>query len=111
MKNSGWSLHPTLDLEERILLHDPSLTDFEPTPVEFDDHVEYLSFAPGAVIVEQGEKAGSVYWIEEGRVEVIKIADSGKALPLVELAAGRYFGELAAIMGTRRSSLAHLSTP
>lgn len=100
-----------LDLEERILLHDPALTDFEPAPAELDDHVEYMTFSPGDVIVEQAARASTVYWIEEGRVEVLKTADSGRVLRMAELGPGRYFGELAAILGTHRSATVRALVP
>jgi DNA-binding SARP family transcriptional activator len=100
-----------IDLEERILLHDPALTDFEPAPAELDDHVEYQNFSPGQIIVEQGDRASSVYWIEEGRVEIFKALDSGKILHLAELTSGRYFGELAAIMGTQRTATVRAIAP
>ena len=99
------------DLEERILLHDPSLTDFEPAPGELGYEVEYVNFSPGDTIVEQGNLASSVYWIEEGRVEVLAIDGSGTTNRLTELGAGRYFGELAATLGTRRTATVRALAP
>ena len=52
------------DLEERILLHDPALAEFEATPAPNTDDVEYLTFSTGDVIVEQGTQAESIYWID-----------------------------------------------
>jgi len=100
-----------MDLEERILLHDPSLTDYEPAPEELGYEVDYVNFSPGDLIVEQGDLASSVYWIEEGRVEVLAIDTSGSSQRLTELGAGRYFGELAATLGTRRTATVRALVP
>ncbi len=99
------------DLEERILLHDPALTDFEPVAADLADEVEYVNFSPGEVIVEEGAVAESVYWIEEGRVEILKTDDVGVMRRLTELGAGRYFGELAATLGTRRTATVRAVEP
>ena len=115
-----------VDLEERILLHDPALTEHEPASVlsnarnaaahepasgELGYEVDYVNFSPGDVIVEQGDLASSVYWIEEGRVEVLAIETSGSSQRLTELGAGRYFGELAATLGTRRTATVRALVP
>lgn len=99
------------DLEERILLHDPALVEFGPAPAPITDDVEYLTFSPGDVIVEQGTRAESIYWIEEGRVEVIKTDESGKPIQVAQLGSGRYFGELASILGTFRSATVRALVP
>jgi DNA-binding SARP family transcriptional activator len=99
------------DLEERILLHDPALTDYEPAPEPIDEEITYLNFAPGDVIVEQGTRADSIYWIEEGRVEVVKAEEGGETARVAELEAGQYFGELASILGTHRSATVRALTP
>ena len=75
------------------------------------DDVEYLTFAAGDVIVEQGAQAESIYWIEEGRVEVVKSGESGAPVQVAELGPGRYFGELASILGTFRSATVRALVP
>jgi len=92
-----------VDLEERILLHDPALSDFVPAKAELPLEVEYLDFRPGEVIVEQGSAASAIYWIEEGQVEVLK-PGRGSPTSVATLGPGQYFGELDAILGTARSS-------
>ena len=100
-----------VDLEERILLHDPALADFESARADLEEDVAYATFAPGDIIVEQGTKASAVYWIEEGRVEILKADESGKRHRVAELGPGRYFGELAAMLGTHRSATARSLVP
>ncbi|HSM01174.1 MAG TPA: BTAD domain-containing putative transcriptional regulator [Acidimicrobiia bacterium] len=101
------------DLEERILLHDPTLDDYsEVGPLgEWQGSTELLSFAPGEVIVSEGDQAGTVYWIEEGRVEIYKTTSDADTTVLAELGPGRYFGELASLLGTGRTASVRAVTP
>ena len=101
-----------VDLEERILLHDPGLADTSDLaePGELDDP-ELVTFSSGDVIVEEGSPADLVYWIEEGKVEVVRIGDDGDDVVLAELGPGRYFGELASLLGTGRTATVRALTP
>jgi CRP-like cAMP-binding protein len=99
-----------VDLEERILLHDPALSDFLPAKAELPLDVEYLDFRPGEVIVEQGSAASAIYWIEEGQVEVLK-PGRGSPASVATLGPGQYFGELDVILGTARSSTVRALVP
>jgi DNA-binding SARP family transcriptional activator len=99
-------------LEERILLHDPSLEDGADADLqEWMDEPELLSFGSGEVIVEQGGPGDAVYWIEEGRVEVLGTDDQGEEVALTEMGPGRYFGELAALLGTARTATVRAIEP
>jgi adenylate cyclase len=94
------------DLEERILLHDPALSDPGSTiPAVHGDSPdpELVSFKPGELIVEEGMPARSVYWIEHGEVEVYRRTPEGDQV-LALLGRGRYFGELASLLGTGRTA-------
>ena len=102
---------PLVDLEERILLHDSALafTHFEAFPMT--DNKTILEFPPGAVIVDEAEPADTVYWIEEGSVKVEVATPDGSTAIVAELGPGRYFGELAALLGTRRTATVTAITP
>lgn len=93
------------DLEERILLHDPSLSSHEiEEPEEITtEEPQLVSFKPGEVIVEEGAPADSVYWIEDGLVDVYRSTSDGDRV-LAQLAKGQYFGELASLLGTGRTA-------
>jgi adenylate cyclase len=93
------------DLEERILLHDPSLAEVGMEEGSPGGAVEaqLVSFKPGEVIVEEGSPADSVYWIEDGLVDVYRRASSGDET-LAQLGRGHYFGELASLLGTGRTA-------
>ncbi len=57
----------------------------------------------GTIIVAQGDAAGPLYLIEEGRVRVF--ADvNGKRVYLANFGAGDYFGEASALQGTPRTA-------
>ena len=102
----GLAPSPALgELEDRILLHDPSLSISEPS-AEGSDIAEVITFAPGATIVTEGEPASTVYWIERGAVEIVKIDERGGVQRVAELGPGQYFGELAATLGVRRTATA-----
>jgi DNA-binding SARP family transcriptional activator len=101
----GLELSPALrELEDRILTHDPSLSDRQTAPHDDGDVAEVVSFPAGASIIEEGEPATTIYWIESGAVEVVKIDERGRARRVAELGPGQYFGELAATLGVRRTA-------
>ena len=69
-----------------------------------DDHLEVAWFPPGAVIVEQGEPATSLYLILSGSVEVNQDVADGSRTLLRNLGSGDFFGELAIADGTARTA-------
>ncbi len=100
-----------VDLEERILLHDPTLDDrVDSPPEEWVEEPELLSFAAGEAIVTEGAPADTVYWIEEGQVEVVRNDEDGVTV-LTTLGPGRYFGELASLLATGRTASVQAVTP
>ena len=101
-----------VDLEERILLHDPGLHELAEAPGrEGVEEPEIVIYQPGDLIIEAGSQADSVYWIEQGRVEVLESDDQGIDRVLIELGPGRYFGELASLLGTARTATVRAITP
>jgi DNA-binding SARP family transcriptional activator len=113
-EEAGLEPSPDLvDLEQRILLHDPALADIR-DGTEFGSPAgtpELLSFEAGEMIVDEGQGSGTVYWVEEGTVAVVKSTSEGDELTLAELGAGRYFGELASLLGTGRTAAVRAVTP
>lgn len=111
-KELGIEPSPDLvDLEERILLHDPTLDDrVEISAEDWAREPELLSFGAGDVIVTEGAPANTVYWIEEGQVEVLREDDQGSTV-LTTLGPGRYFGELASLLATGRTASVQAATP
>lgn len=100
------------DLEERILLHDPSLAaaGLDGSGRDWSEDAQLVGFKPGDVIVEEGTPARAVYWIEDGKVEVYTTTEDGEQV-LAELGRGQYFGELASLLGTARTASVRASSP
>jgi DNA-binding SARP family transcriptional activator len=100
-----------VDLEEKILMQDPEL---DPVPTTVAAPVveggELLAFASSSIIIEEGSQSDLVYWIEEGTVQIFRAAPGGEQV-LAELGPGRYFGELAGLLGIRRTASARAVTP
>lgn len=67
------------------------------------EHVELLRFQPGQVICTQGEVADSFYLVRLGFVKVSQRRPGGDIV-LAYLARGSYFGEMALLTGTPRTS-------
>lgn len=93
-----------VELEDRILTHDPALSVRRSATASTHDMADRLSFPSGTTIVEEGEPATTIYWIESGSVEVIKVDENGGERRVAELGPGQYFGELAATLGVRRTA-------
>lgn len=58
----------------------------------------------GQTVVAKGESSRDVFIVQEGRLEVLLYAASGREVSLRGLGAGQLFGELAAIDGEERSA-------
>lgn len=100
------------DLEERILLHDPALIDSgDPSEADWAEDPELVNFTAGEVIVQEGAPADSIYWIETGRVEVVREDSDGEEIVLADLGPGHYFGELASLLGTGRTATVRAAEP
>jgi len=62
-------------------------------------------YAPGEVIVRQGDESNELYVIEEGEVEVrVHRPGASMTVHLARLGAGKFFGEMALVTGDRRQA-------
>jgi putative ABC transport system ATP-binding protein len=94
-----------------ISTHDARLVPVADTTVQMAADVETadgapqsVSYAAGEVVFEQGDPPRLVYVIESGEVEVFRRLVDGGETRLTTLSAGKYFGELGALMGTPRAA-------
>src|SRR5262249_2407291 len=62
-----------------------------------------ISYAPGAVIVRQGDPADHFYIILKGEVEVLLEQDGGET-PIARLISGEFFAEAGLLQGGRRTA-------
>ena len=69
-------------------------------------HMRKVSFAPGEVILRQGEAGDSAYIVKSGRVRILLSNDSGLSEQVACLAAGDFFGEMSLLTGERRTATA-----
>ena len=69
------------------------------------------SYAPGDIIVTEGECRRSMFLIASGRVRVFVRRDDGSSAPVRELAVGEFFGEISMVQDTARTATATAATP
>lgn len=64
---------------------------------------EVRLFAPGEVIVAQGEKGGELFIIDTGEVAV-ELAREGRQMSIARLGGGKFFGEMGLLTGEARAA-------
>jgi small-conductance mechanosensitive channel len=69
-------------------------------------HMRKVSFAPGEVVLRQGDPGDSAYIVKSGRVRILLTHDSGLSEQVACLAAGDFFGEMSLLTGERRTATA-----
>ncbi|MCB9445011.1 MAG: ATP-binding cassette domain-containing protein [Ardenticatenaceae bacterium] len=68
------------------------------------------SFAPGAVIIKQGDTPDRFYIVTKGIVEVLLQEPDGQQIVVARLRSGQYFGEIALLRGGARIATVRAST-
>ena len=63
-------------------------------------------YAPGTVILEEGDVGRELFVIADGEVEILKETDAGTTIALARLKAGDFFGEMAFVDESPRSATA-----
>ena len=87
-------------LENQQLLLDLDKRELE----ELAEHLVRRSYKKGDKIIEKGRKAKSIYFLENGEVEILGNSDDNRPFVLAVLSAGNSFGEMALIEDTVRSA-------
>jgi ATP-binding cassette subfamily B protein len=67
-------------------------------------------YAPGSVVVNEGERGSAMYIIDKGTAEVL-VQDSAGMRKLADLRAGDYFGEMALLYDVPRTATVRATTP
>ncbi|XP_067930787.1 cAMP-dependent protein kinase type II regulatory subunit-like [Watersipora subatra] len=68
------------------------------------DALRSVSFSDEEVIVKTGDKADTMYFVEEGEVKVIRTNEAGQSKEVSRITAGGYFGELGLISKEPRAA-------
>jgi ABC-type lipoprotein export system ATPase subunit len=68
-----------------------------------------LDYAPGSVIIREGDEADRFYIVIRGTVDVVLDHPGGHPILVDTLGPGRYFGEIALLKGTRRTATVRAS--
>jgi len=63
-----------------------------------------ISFPAGAFIVREGQPGHSFFILVEGDVDVVKTNDLGHVIPLAQLQAGTFFGEMSVVDPVTRTA-------
>jgi CRP-like cAMP-binding protein len=73
------------------------------------EHAIHRLFAPGEIIVRQGDDSTELYVIERGEV-VVSVDRAGTAVEVARLGSGKFFGEMALVTGDRRQATVRAAT-
>jgi CRP-like cAMP-binding protein len=90
------------DLEERVLLQDPALSELNGggSASSWLSRTHVITYRSGQRLIEQGMHIPEVAWIEDGWVEALSASSGGKPSIVDRMGPGQYFGELQALLGT-----------
>ncbi len=78
----------------------------EPTLNELGEKLRHLSFAPGELIVRQGDDGDSMYIITSGEVSIKYALADRSEIQVALVSAGEFFGEASLLTGERRNASA-----
>jgi small-conductance mechanosensitive channel/CRP-like cAMP-binding protein len=81
------------------LLDDPGI-------IELGARLHHLSFAPGELIIRQGDEGDSMYFVTSGQVSINYTAADGSEIPIAVVSPGEFFGEASLLTGEIRNASA-----
>jgi branched-chain amino acid transport system substrate-binding protein len=77
-------------------------------PVEASERLapslKHAAFAPGELILRQGDEGDSMYIVITGSVDVHVISNDGMSEYVATLEAGQFFGEMSLLTGAQRTA-------
>jgi putative ABC transport system ATP-binding protein len=96
-----------------VATHDDRMIPFADRVVELAPRVsedtgapDQVTLAAGEVLFEQGSRGGRVYFVESGRMEIVRVHADGSEEHLIYVAPPAYFGEMGPMLGLPRSATA-----
>jgi ABC-type lipoprotein export system ATPase subunit len=84
-------------IEEFLVETFPALTDEQ--LIRATRNLQRQSYAPGAIVLQEGSPPGSFYIITRGQVEVLVEASDGDRMVVARMGKGQYFGEIELLRG------------
>ena len=91
-------------IEEFLVETFPALTDEQ--LIRATRNLRRQSYAPGAIVLQEGSPPGSFYIITKGQVEVLVEASDGDRMVVARMDKGQYFGEIELLRGgTNRATI------
>lgn len=78
----------------------------EPELAALADAMKSESFAPGEIVLRQGEPGGSAYIVRRGHVRILISRQDGMSEQVGGIAPGGFFGEMSLLTGEPRSATA-----
>lgn len=64
-------------------------------------------FSDGELIIQQGDVADGMYFVEEGNIRITMVGDNGREIEINRISNGGYFGELALVTHKPRAASAY----
>ncbi len=74
------------------------------TLVDIESRCTWRRVGEGEQVFDKDSDSLDVYFVADGVVRILNVTEDGRDIALADIPAGRYFGELAAIDGMRRSA-------
>ena len=94
--------------EPKPVMRRPAVPLFDDLPqqafVELVNRLTYKRYAPGEIILREGDPGRSFFVIVEGKVRVYKKLADGAEITLATLGEGAFFGEMALLSGAPRTA-------
>jgi ABC-type lipoprotein export system ATPase subunit len=84
-------------IEEFLVETFPALTDEQ--LIRATRNLQRQSYAPGAIVLQEGSPSGSFFIITKGQVEVLVEASDGERMVVARMDKGQYFGEIELLRG------------
>jgi CRP-like cAMP-binding protein len=81
------------------LLDDPGI-------IELGSRLHHLSFAPGELIIRQGDEGDSMYFVTSGQVSINYTETDGAEIQVAVVSPGEFFGEASLLTGEIRNASA-----
>jgi CRP-like cAMP-binding protein len=76
----------------------------EPDLLRLGSRMRHLSFAPGELILRQGDDGDSMYFVISGQVAINFIGSDRSELQVAVISAGEFFGETSLLTGAPRNA-------